>query len=297
MKKTAIIILILTSYGSMAQQEPLLAQYHFNQMPINPAYTGVNNMTSFDLQYRQQWAGLDGSPRTAQFSGQTSLNRNSLGLGFQLMQDKVGIITNTNLGLASSYKVYIEDGSSISFGLQASWNGLNYNYEELTLDDQTDEDFAVADNSLSKINFGTGIFLNSNIFYLGVSIPRILKEIGVTGERLTRHYYFTGGVILDLTQSLKLKPYTILRYVEGGAYSYDLGANVFLANIFWVGAFARDFRDYGISIYLNTIRGIRIGYSGELISEEIASTLSTHEISLGLDMVLFKDQEVRRRDF
>ena len=301
MKNFIALILIFTSTVSFAQQQPLLAQYQFNQLSINPAYTGVNNMTSIDLQYRQQWAGLDGAPQTALLSVQTSLMKNSLGVGVIVNQDKAGIITNTNMGLTSSYKIYIEDGTSLSFGLQTSWNSLTYDYEALNLEDISDEDFIGADNSLKKINFGTGIFISSRHFYLGASIPRILKtaasDNGISGERLSRHYYFTGGVILDPLNTIKLKPYTIFRLVEDGPYSYDLGVNVLLLKTLWAGAFTRDLHDFGLSLHLQMQNGIRIGYSGELTTDELVSSVSAHEISLGFDFVWFDDQEVISRDY
>lgn len=295
------ILLIITSLATFGQQESLLSQYQFNQLQINPAYTGVNNMTSVDLQYRQQWAGLAGAPQTAMLSGQTSLLRNALGIGCLIYQDKVGVITNTSMGLAGSYKIYVDDGTFISFGLQSSWHGISYDYDRLTLEDQTDEDFVVATDALSRINFGTGLFLSSRSYYLGASIPRLLKveenENGISGERFTRHYYFTAGIIIDPAPSFKLKPYAVFRLVEDGPYSYDLGANVFLLKTLWVGAFTRDFSDFGVSLYLQTNSGIRIGYSGELTTDELVSAVSSHEISLGIDFKWFDDQELLRRDY
>ncbi len=99
MKKVLFILLIVSALPIYAQQDPLLSQYQFNQLPINPAYAGVNDVASFDLQYRSQWGGVEGAPTTILLSGNSSFFQNQVGLGFSLVHDQVGINTNTNLNL------------------------------------------------------------------------------------------------------------------------------------------------------------------------------------------------------
>ncbi len=284
----------------MAQQDPLLSQYQFNQLPINPAYAGVNDVTSFDLQYRSQWGGVEGAPTTFVFSGNSSLFENKVGLGLSLVHDEIGINKNTDFNLTYAYELEVANNTTLSFGLQTGLLSLQYDFSGLTLEDQTDEDFINANDGLTKVNFGTGLFLGAEKFYLGFSIPRLLKvteDIGEnTGERYNRHYYFTGGLIIDNFQTIKLKPYTVLRSAEGSPLSADLGINVLLADVIWGGLFTRNFNTYGISAFLNLDNGFRLGYTGELTSNDApASTFSTHEVSLGIDLELFANQAVSRR--
>ncbi|MEM9858608.1 MAG: type IX secretion system membrane protein PorP/SprF [Bacteroidota bacterium] len=299
MKKALFILLIVSALPIYAQQDPLLSQYQFNQLPINPAYTGVNDIASFDLQYRSQWGGVEGAPTTILLSGNSSFFQNQVGLGFSLVHDQVGINTNTDFNLTYAYELEVASDITLSFGLQTGLMSLQYDFNELILEDLTDEDFINADDGFTKFNVGTGLFLSSESFYVGLSIPRLLKvneDIGEnTGERYNQHYYFTGGLIIDQLSSVVLKPYVVTRLSEGASLSADLGVNALFANMIWGGVFTRNFKTVGLNAFLNLDNGIRLGYTGELVSNDLTTGFNTHEISLGIDLELFANQAVARR--
>lgn len=285
-----------------AQQDPLLSQYQFNQITINPAYTGVNDISSIDMQYRSHWNGVEGAPSTLLFSGQTSIVNNTVGLGVVLIHDQLGIVKNTDFNLDYSYELPLNyNNLSLSIGLQTGISAIRYDFNELNIQDPTDEDFSGANNRLSQVNFGTGIFLSNEKFYFGLSIPRILKAkeevAGVTAERYNRHYYVSAGVVFDQFESIALKPYAVLRMAENSPSAFDLGISGRFAERFWAGVFSRDFRDIGLSVYMNLVNGLRLGYAGELTSNEITSGFNTHEFSLGFDLGLLDYHKVERRNY
>ncbi|MEM9859873.1 MAG: type IX secretion system membrane protein PorP/SprF [Bacteroidota bacterium] len=299
MKKTLYLLLVILAHPIYAQQDPLLSQYQFNQLPINPAYAGVNDVASFDLQYRSQWGGVEGAPTTVLLSGHSSFFQNQVGLGFSLVHDQVGINTNTDFNLTYAYELEISSDVTLSFGLQTGLMSLQYDFNELTLEDPTDEDFINADDGFTKFNVGTGLFLSGERFYLGLSIPRLLKvqeDIGEnTGERYNQHYYFTGGLIIDQLSSIVLKPYVVTRISEGASVSAEVGVNALFADLIWGGIFTRNFETVGINTFLNLNNGFRLGYTGELVSNDLSSGFNTHEISVGIDLELFSNQVVARR--
>ncbi|MGD1960846.1 MAG: type IX secretion system membrane protein PorP/SprF [Fulvivirga sp.] len=299
MKKTLYLLLVILAHPIYAQQDPLLSQYQFNQLPVNPAYAGVNDVASFDLQYRSQWGGVEGAPTTVLLSGHSSFFQNQVGLGFSLVHDQVGINTNTDFNLTYAYELEVASDVTLSFGLQTGLMSLQYDFNELTLEDPTDEDFINADDGFTKFNVGTGLFLSGERFYLGLSIPRLLKvqeDIGEnTGERYNQHYYVTGGLIIDQLSSVVIKPYVVTRISEGASVSADVGVNALFADLIWGGIFTRNFETVGINTFLNLNNGFRLGYTGELVSNDLSSGFNTHEISVGIDLELFSNQVVARR--
>ncbi|KKL16171.1 hypothetical protein LCGC14_2498270, partial [marine sediment metagenome] len=52
---------------------PLYSQYVMNGYLLNPAMTGYDGYTSFNLTARQQWLGIKDAPATRSFSGHTRL--------------------------------------------------------------------------------------------------------------------------------------------------------------------------------------------------------------------------------
>jgi len=296
-----ILAFSLVTHFTYGQQDPLLSSYQFNQLPFNPAYTGTADVTSFDLHYRSQWSGLEGAPQTVFFSGTTSIVENKVGIGFFLLQDKSGIINNTDVNVSFGYELDITNDVTLSFGLQTGVMSIKYDYSALNLEDPTDEDFVAASDGLNKLNFGSGLFISSKNFYVGFSIPKMLKVTEANGaslgERYNRHYYLSAGFILDPIQSVKLKPYVLVRLAEDSPASIELGVNALLVNTLWVGLFTRNLNSIGISTSIGLSNGLRAGYIGELALSDSSpsSGLSTHEITLGIDLALFEKQTVGKR--
>ena len=93
-KVTLSVICVCFLACASAQQDPIYATYLNNPLNINPAFAGINNQFSTRVQYRTQWAGLDANPNTFNFSGNTSIVQNKVGLGLMVIQDKLGDIRN-----------------------------------------------------------------------------------------------------------------------------------------------------------------------------------------------------------
>ena len=133
-----LILPFLICFGHLVwgQQDPLFSQYQFNQLPMNPAYAGYHGVTSFDVQHRSQWTKVDGAPSTLMLSGHSSFFGNQIGLGAVLIHDEIGINTTTNFNLTYAYHLNLSESTKLSCGLQTGFNSLQYDFEQLTLNDQ-----------------------------------------------------------------------------------------------------------------------------------------------------------------
>src|SRR5688572_19507765 len=67
-KRSLLIAVMLVSLGAVAQQRPHYTQYILNQYILNPALTGIENYVDLKISTRDQWAGLNGAPRTSYLS-------------------------------------------------------------------------------------------------------------------------------------------------------------------------------------------------------------------------------------
>src|SRR6202000_1527502 len=94
MKKILMIVALgLVTLHGWAQQDPMLTQYMFNQLLINPAYAGSKDYASASLLYRDQWASYKGAPNTLVGSLHGPLVNRRVGLGLELTADKIGVTT------------------------------------------------------------------------------------------------------------------------------------------------------------------------------------------------------------
>ncbi len=296
------IFVFCHSIDGKTQQDPIAAQYHLNSSMFNPAYSGLYNRFMISSNIRRQWNGLPGNPKTNILSINSSLIENTLGAGILVNQDEVGITTTLDLNLLLSYQIELGSNQIFSFGLQGGTTTVKQNQEELTLKYLDDPDFPQVEQSASKPNFGAGVALMGDNYFLGFSVPRLLNsefKDGLTNNtKYKRHFYLNGAFIKDLTPLFKIKPGALIKYVDGAPLSFDISANVMYNNQFWFGVFTRDFNSQGALLQFVLNDAYSIGYSIEIpTASYIKTNFITHEISISLDLALFGNQDVFLRYF
>ena len=142
MKTKLLYILLLLSGVNYAQQDAQFTQYMYNTININPAYAGSRGSMSVFALHRTQWVGLDGAPVTNTVSFNTPIKESNLGLGVSVISDKIGPSEETNLALDMSYSINTSDRFKLSFGIKASANLLNIDFNKLSQYDSGDNIFA-----------------------------------------------------------------------------------------------------------------------------------------------------------
>jgi type IX secretion system PorP/SprF family membrane protein len=285
---------VLSSWESIAQQDPLYNLYSFNQYMINPAYAGVYNNFVANLITRKQWAGIEGSPLTNMFSTHTSIGT-QFGTGILVVNDQLGINNNTEAQFSFSYKI-VSSKSTLAFGVQGGVINYRYDYSKLNLAYIDDEGLDMNNNGFSKSNFGAGVFYMTDNYYLGLSVPRILNvkvNDGVSSStRYLPHYYFSGGFVIKSrsVSSFLLKPSLLVRYTDSQV-SADISLNALFVNTIWAGLTLRNLNGIAINTQIQVNRSFRFGYSFELPTNELVqNNFGTHELSLIVELNLFKDQ-------
>lgn len=160
--KTKIIglVIMLFSIVSSAQQDAQYTQYMYNTIVVNPAYAGSRQAMSVFALHRTQWVGVDGAPVTNSFSINTPINESKIGLGLSFVNDRIGISTENNISADFSYTIPASERYKMSFGLKASANLLNVDFNKLTY--QPGDPNAYQDNIDNKFspNIGVGFYLH-----------------------------------------------------------------------------------------------------------------------------------------
>ena len=308
MKRIIIIILLVVAgnTNSYAQQLPQFTQYMYNTISINPAYAGSREALSIVALNRNQWAGFDGGPQTMTLSMHTPLRNEKVGVGLSFIKDKLGYEDFTSIYADFSYTIQGTEEMEISFGLKAG--ATNYKIDpELYIPDPNDPNDPFYNEKLNtwNMNIGAGILFHTNKWYVGLSTPRIINHDNSTSdlyESLDRvHYYFTGGYVFDLSESLKFKPAYMVKYVKGAALSTDITANFLLNEKIWLGASYRinnEQRAMGAIVDFQVSRQFRIGYAYEIPTGDIRPyTSGSHEILLMYEFKFLKNKQKSPRYF
>jgi type IX secretion system PorP/SprF family membrane protein len=300
MRKLVIIFgIILTGFVSYAQQDAQYTQYMYNTINVNPGYAGSRGVMSVFGLYRTQWVGLDGAPDTGAFSINTPIANSNLGFGLSVVDDRIGPITEDAISADVSYTVPMSDTYKLSFGVKGTANLFNLDRDKLHPEsDQTGQ----TDNLLNGYksfspNVGAGVYLHSNKFYLGLSVPNMLqtkrfskdnKDISIFVERMNG--YLIGGYVFDIGSNLKFKPAFLAKAVQGAPLQLDLTGNFLINEKFILGAAWRWDAAVSLLAGFQINKSLLIGYGYDRETTKLSSFNSgSHEIFLRYE--LFKKPE------
>ena len=274
-----------------AQQDPMFTQYMHNPVSINPAYAGSRGTLNVVAMHRQQWVGIDGAPKTLALSLNSPFLKYNVGVGFTLLYDQLGPTKQTGLFGDYSYHLKLNNTTKLAFGIKG---GLSIIEKDLNNLVHYNDDEYLALNGYQKLylpNFGIGSYLYSNRFYIGFSIPKLLQN-SLSDNKNTivnkeeRHYFFAGGVVIDVSENLKFKPSATLRVVKGSPVSTELSAAALLNEKLWLGAMYRLNDAVGAMIKFEISKQLSLGYSYDYTLSKLgAYSQGTHEVYISYDFI------------
>ncbi|NOT74314.1 MAG: type IX secretion system membrane protein PorP/SprF [Cyclobacteriaceae bacterium] len=273
------------SISCYSQQDPLYGLYLNNPFVINPAYAGINNNLTAFASFRNQWAGFDGAPSTISAGAHMSVMQNKLGVGLMFVGDKIGENTNNQISASFAYKLRVNDGTTLSFGMQAGYINYKIDPSQLILQDPTDPAFAAV--SQAKPNVGVGAILKGDKFLLGLSVPRLVNStVELGGQNINvyqQHYYLMGSYLFFLSESIILKPSILLKAVSGSPLSADANVNFIFNRKYSVGAYTRNLNSYGLLAQLDFLDKYRLSYAFEIPTNgSVGTRFVTNEIMLSI---------------
>jgi type IX secretion system PorP/SprF family membrane protein len=290
MKKINLVALLLLIMGInvFAQQDPMYTQYMNNPILVNPAYAGSRNAGNLTGVFRKQWVGINGSPTTSSLSYNTSIPRYNFGIGASLLYDALGPTTQTGLYLDYAYHILIGEKGTLSFGLKGGFSYCYINYSGLTYNDPDDDISNLENESLFLPNFGIGAYYYTDKTYIGLSVPKLIRNSldkkENTLEHLNReewHIFLMAGHIFRLSEIVDLKPSFITRYAVGSPLSLELTATCILYDKIWLGAMYRYGDSVGGLIQWQINTQLNVGYSYDYtLSELHGFNQGSHEIVL-----------------
>lgn len=241
-----LVDLLLLPFTLFAQQEPQYTQYMYNTQIINPAYSGNREMLSFGLLYRTQWVGIEGAPKTATFTINSPVGkRRNMGLGLSVIHDEIGPSTQTDFAIDYAYAIAVNDDTRLSFGIKAGFDVLEVDFSKLDIYNPHDPLYQENIDNRWQPKIGAGIYLNTNHWYIGASVPNFLETEhynrsnnsnmrSIASDRM--HFYLIGGYVFDLSFNLQFKPTTMIKVVSGAPLQWDVSANFIFDQTLTLGA-------------------------------------------------------------
>lgn len=324
MKKLIVVIILTTGIiGVFSQNMPVHQQYGFDNMLLNPAFTGLGEGTSVKLIHRQQWVGFIGAPHTSTFIINGRAATQPVGLGAFIYSDVNG--PNITMGMQASFAYHLllaskrYDRTILSFAL--SFHGIFHTLDQTGFSrDFYDPIITYTRRNIFLPDFNAGMVFTMRGIMAGISadhlIPFYNKLYDINVEQIVPMYMnFHAGYILDLPRNVKIKPLINVRtdykahsQMElGGKFSYSYGKQIksrYLRNPneFWIGFTYRQTLDYLNSspLCFQPNIGIKLGsftfaYQFDLGLTSIQRyTYGTHQVMIGLKFFSDKMVDVGR---
>jgi type IX secretion system PorP/SprF family membrane protein len=292
MKKIVIMAASLFfGTGAFAQQDPMVSQYMFNGLFLNPAYAGSHDYWTSTLCYRNQWVRFDGAPETAIAAVDGPIPGKNMGLGLVLMHDQIGV-TKQNTAMANyAYQLKLNENSKLAFGVNVGVSQYSAQLTSLTVWDQ---DNVFQNNLTSRIlpRFGVGAYYFSKRHYVGASIPTLFayqKDFNFNFDLskssfLRRHYLLTAGYVFDLKKDFKLKPSILLKYLKNAPLEADFNLSLVYRDMIWFGASYRTGDATVLLVEYQPNKHFRIGYAYDISFSQLRKySNGSHEIMIGVD--------------
>lgn len=282
-----MILSLPLSNNLFAQQLPLYSEYMFNTFEINPAYAGARDAVQITSMFRKQWTGFKTAPQSTFLSVDMPIPGKRVGLGVKIVDDRDEITKTVGAQAAYAYKVPMGDYSTLAFGLQAGVMNFQSDFTKVDVIDPNDPSFSQIINS-SKANFGTGVFFNTESFYVGVSVPNLIRynlrksDPGNFSDiKQNMHIYFNTGYVFRLTNDFVFKPSVLVRGLVGSPVSVDVNANLWIADMV---AFGTSYRNNSALVGIINLRVLPELYLGYAYDHSISRlniiAKGSHEVIL-----------------
>jgi type IX secretion system PorP/SprF family membrane protein len=301
--KVAIAVAGFTGVA-IAQQDPQFTQFMHNKLIYNAGYAGTSGGMCGVLQFRQQWAGYTGSPQSIALAADMPLTGLPIGIGLQVMSDKIGPMNTVFLRGVGAYNHKIGKGTlgiGIDIGMlqkkiSADWVPPETGKIDPKIPGMYGDALQNPDFGKATYDLGAGIFYQiPNDFYIGASCTHVPGQVitskdGPQEYDLKQHIYVMAGKTFQINKWNKITP-NVLYKTDAAAMATDLNLTYMWSDMIWIGGTYRlgDAAAALLGFQMPFGGGYmaRIGYSYDFAMSQQMRTNSkgSHEIILGLCFV------------
>ncbi len=290
MKKRLVYILFIvfvSVLGAKGQQFPLTTQYLFNPYALNPAFAGYYGKPEVYLNFRKDWTGITGSPKTFRANGYGNIYKDVMWLGGEIYSDKADVLNRFKMNLSYSYILQVQEEQYLYFGVWTSFYQNSVNLANLTGVDPNDP--LIANRSKlngAAFNAGFGINYNWRELNIGFAFPTLFstKEeyVSTVNFKMQREFLFHVSNMFRLNDKWQLQVFSVFRKTKNQPMNAEFSVMPVYMQRFWGGML---FRTGGV-LALNAggmiYKGLVFNYSYEIGLTGINNgSGGAHEITVG----------------
>ncbi len=281
------IILMFQFGGAVGQSNDNVSQLLYTQFFINPAYAGIDNALSIDLSAQRQWSGIEGAPQKYILGLHSPINNTQMSFGGNMQLYKSGVSSVYQGNFAYSYLLKLSGSKLLSLGINASVSGGQTGFEKLNLNQYNDPNFSSSYNYSTQFNTGFGAFLYSRDYYLGVSVPYLMKNNNNEDFNIwngigdDRSLIISAGYSWNTTKTISINPKVVYNQYESDSPVWVMGAMFGYNQTIAMGGIYQSLGWGFLSCNVNVINNLQIRYTYGFSMNSNLVSRNTNEFSIG----------------
>jgi len=223
---------LFLNFKAIAQVEPQFTNYMYTVQQFNPAFAGAVENGSITGIFRSQWEGIEGAPETQFLSYVGPVSNGKMGIGLNLIQDKIGPSSYKSFSVLYAYNLQLNPTTTISMGINAGGSLLDIDFTQGNFENPGD----VAQNNLNNefyAKVGAGAIVHSRNWFAGFSVPNFFKQDfydseirNVVADKI--QYNVLAGYQFELNRNLTFRPSVLANIVQGNTITLNANANFLL---------------------------------------------------------------------
>jgi type IX secretion system PorP/SprF family membrane protein len=273
---------------AFAQQDAQYSQYMFNQLALNPAFAGSREVMSSAVLFRDQWTGIQGSPKTASFSFQMPLKKKKIGAGAEIISDHIGPKSINSVSFSYAYRIPVGKGK-LSFGLRAGLYNYAFDWSKMDYKDKSDLYNTGVRDSKYTGSGDFGLYYYTRTFYWGLGMNhlnrgKIIALGNDSSAKQTIHFFMPAGKAFQVGSTV-VNPTVLIKMAGSAPPEIDLSVNILLKEKVWFGVSARSSYGFVLLAQYRVDDHFKVGYSYDYGINRIGvAGKGSHEIMLGYDI-------------
>lgn len=281
---------LFTFRTATAQDIPHYSLYMLHQPFVNIGASGSYDGIYGGLIVNNQMMGFSGAPVVGALDIGGPVGNTNLVLSGQLSQERIGVSNRTNFSFSAAYRVQLDLKNYLSFGVSVGGKYVNSDFSQLN-NTSNDPIFS------NRVSYGSptvraGIYYFRNNFYLGAGVNNILSDnLNTAGSGRVRkieadprsmHWFLQAGYQVRFGNNWKFQPSTLLKYISGSPFQFDINAHFLANDRIGFGASYRSLGTVVILVDYTFRKGVTLGYSGNFaVNNKSKAAFMGHEVFLG----------------
>ena len=298
LNRTFLVLVAIAFFSeAVAQQTRQTNLYGFNKFSMNPAFAGYSGCTEVNFSHLNQWVRVDGAPATSFLSANTLIGK-SLGVGANLLIDRLGMLQQVQASSAVSYGFTFAEEHHLRLGLAAGYFQMRVDPTDAIALQVGDVIVEGGVQSSNALNTEAGLLYAFKGFELSFASKQVIETRSnvsypnLDGYGLKRHMMGYLGYDILINKAFILTPNLLYKGIDA-VQQFDFNANLNYNDFLYGGLGYRTGSGLVGRLGVNIRKLFFIGYAYEIPMMNIASYgTGSHEFALGLKFCKKEKQEI-----